>query len=317
MMRATGKRTLLLALCIAAVLQTLLPMTAGAANAEQKTVRVGWYESTYCYHDQNGERRGIAYEYQRRVAAHTGWVYEYVEDSWPNLLQMLVNGELDLLSDVSYKEERAEQMLFSASAMGAESYYLYVDADNTRIDPDDLSTLTGKRVGVNKGSYQLGLLRDWAAKNRVSPVVVELTVDEGDAMRMLSRGEIDAYVSLDSFSAQEQMIPVTKIGASAYYFAVNKDRPDLLSELNSAMSALQDEDPYFNQRMFDQYVHARIEELMAEMNAHNAEALKTGGVVIACGMAKHEGDSAVAPVYERADQRMYEDKSRLKAMKNA
>jgi hypothetical protein len=56
---------------------------------------------------------------------------------------------------------------------------------------------------------------------------------------------------------------------------------------------------------------------MAEMNAHNAEALKTGGVVIACGMAKHEGDSAVAPVYERADQRMYEDKSRLKAMKNA
>lgn len=234
MMRATGKRTLLLALCIAAVLQTLLPMTAGAANAEQKTVRVGWYESTYCYHDQNGERRGIAYEYQRRVAAHTGWVYEYVEDSWPNLLQMLVNGELDLLSDVSYKEERAEQMLFSASAMGAESYYLYVDADNTRIDPDDLSTLTGKRVGVNKGSYQLGLLRDWAAKNRVSPVVVELTVDEGDAMRMLSRGEIDAYVSLDSFSAQEQMIPVTKIGASAYYFAVNKDRPDL--PLTSACS---------------------------------------------------------------------------------
>jgi GGDEF domain-containing protein len=42
------------------------------------------------------------------------------------------------------------------------------------------------------------------------------------------------------------------------------------------------------------------------------EAVRTGGVVIACGMAKYEGDAAVAQVFERADQRMYENKSELK-----
>ncbi len=74
---------------------------AFAQESREKTVRVGWYESTYCYRDQFGRRRGIAYEYQQKIAAHTGWIYEYVEDSWPNLLQMLMDGKIDLLSDVS------------------------------------------------------------------------------------------------------------------------------------------------------------------------------------------------------------------------
>ena len=59
----------------------------------------------------------------------------------------------------------------------------------------------------------------------------------------LAQGELDALVSMDSFGAQERVIPVTKIGSSDYYIVVNKNRPDLLTELNNAMSAIQDEDP--------------------------------------------------------------------------
>jgi diguanylate cyclase (GGDEF)-like protein len=61
----------------------------------------------------------------------------------------------------------------------------------------------------------------------------------------------------------------------------------------------------------DDYEH--IDELLEEMSAHNAEAARTGGIVIACGMAKFDGDSCVAPVFERADLNMYENKSSLKA----
>ena len=249
------KRTLSLALCLMIVLGLVLPLTARAQEPEQKVVRVGWYESTYCYRDQYGQRRGIAYEYQRKIAAHTGWTYEYVEDSWPNLLQMLIDGEIDLLSDVSWTEQRAELMLFPTLAMGAESYYIYIDADNDVIDSENLQSLNGKRVAVNKGSFQEGLLRDWAGKNDVSLRIVELSDNEAYTMDMLARGEVDALVSMDSFGSQERVVPVTKIGASDYYFAVNKARPDLLAELNAALTAIQDEDPYFNQRMFDQYVN--------------------------------------------------------------
>ena len=44
----------------------------------------------------------------------------------------------------------------------------------------------------------------------------------------------------------------------------------------------------------------------------NAEARRDGGIVIACGMARHNSEGCVAPVFERADQNMYENKSDLK-----
>ena len=62
------------------------------------------------------------------------------------------------------------------------------------------------------------------------------------------------------------------------------------------------------------YVH--IEELLGKLNDHNTQAALNGGIVIACGMAKFEDDECVAAVFERADQKMYENKSRLKAAKN-
>ena len=70
------KRILTCALCLFMLLGLELPLGAIAQESGQKVVRVGWYESTYCYRDQNGERRGIAYEYQMKIAAHTGWTYE-------------------------------------------------------------------------------------------------------------------------------------------------------------------------------------------------------------------------------------------------
>ena len=56
-----------------------------------------------------------------------------------------------------------------------------------------------------------------------------------------------------------------------------------------------------------------MEELAAVMKDRNEAAKCTDGIVIACGFSAYEkGDASVADVHERADQKMYEDKSRLK-----
>jgi diguanylate cyclase (GGDEF)-like protein len=61
--------------------------------------------------------------------------------------------------------------------------------------------------------------------------------------------------------------------------------------------------------------YARLDELVAQMNAHNDDAVENGGIVIALGMSRYKQDEKVSLVYERADQRMYENKSNLKARK--
>ena len=248
------KRIITLAACLALLLNTVLSFAAFADDAEAKVVRVGWFDSTYNTVDEYGQRSGYAYEYQLKISAYTGWRYEYVSAGWSELLSMLVNGEIDMLSDVSYTEERKELMLFPSLPMGAEEYFIFIAADNDEISSNDYSTLNGRRVGVNKDSIQAEFLKDWAKRSGVSFELVEVTCSEAESLDMLHNGKLDAYATVDSFIDPAGAKPFCKIGSSDFYFAVTKSRPDLLRELESAMSSIQDENRYYNQQMFEKYV---------------------------------------------------------------
>ena len=248
------RHLLLIALFLITFMNNSTPIAAYAQKDEHKTVRVGWFDSSFNNYDQSGRRSGYAYEYQQKLAAYNGWCYEYVNGSWSELLQMLKDGEIDLLSDVSYLPERENYMLFSELPMGTEQYYLFAARGNDSISHSDRSTLNGKKVAVNKSSYQKDLFIEWAEHNNVHSELVEVTCSEDESLLMLENGETDAYVTIDSFMDPARAVPVYKIGSSDYYFAVNRDRPDLLEDLNSAMSSIQDENRYYNQRMFEKYM---------------------------------------------------------------
>ena len=226
------------------------------AREDGKVVRVGWYESPFNMTDSFGRRSGFAYDYQQKIAAYSGWNYEYVEGSWPELMQLFMDGGIDLMSDVSYTEERAKTMLFSTLPMGAEEYYIFISPDNEEISKDDFSTFNGKKVGINQGSVQVGFFREWAEANGVQAEVIEMTEDVSEVLEMLRRGDIDCYVVLDGYLDSSVALPVCKVGASDFYFAVSRSRPDLLAELNAAMNRIHEEDHNYNQQLYDKYLKA-------------------------------------------------------------
>ena len=247
------RRILTLALCLVIVLSAALPLGAYAQKAEAKTVRVGWYESAFHRTDAFGRRSGYGYEYQQRIATYTGWHYEYVEGSWSELLEKLIAGEIDLLSDVSYTEARAEKILYSAEAMGSEGYHLFIAPDNTEIRPDDFSTLSGKRVGVNKNSIQEQLFVTWAKSHNVSPEIVESTEKTPVLLEMLANGEFDALVTLDTYGNSADVVPVCKVGFANSFFGINKNRPDLKQDLDVAMNRIFEDNRDFNQQLTEKF----------------------------------------------------------------
>ena len=111
------KRMLWLVLGAVMALNLVVSFAAYAQKPQPKVVRVGRYESAFHRTDKFGRRSGYGYEYQQRIATYTGWKYEYVEGSWSELLEKLMAGEIDLLSDVSYTEERAKKILYSSEPM--------------------------------------------------------------------------------------------------------------------------------------------------------------------------------------------------------
>lgn len=253
--RSYKKISLLTALIILITLAMNLisPLTVYAENGTKKVVRVGWHEVPFFIKDQNGRMSGYSYEYQQKLTAYTGWDYEYVEGTWSELMEKLKKGEIDLMSDVSYSEERTKDMLFSSIPMGTESYYVFVSPDETEITSENISALSGKRIGVTKGSIQKDYFLDWAAKRGIDVTVTEMNTPDEDSIKLLGT-ELDAFVTMDFYGSHDIAVPVCKIGASDFYFAVSKNRPDLLAELDAALNKIQDENKYYEQQLHDIYL---------------------------------------------------------------
>ena len=247
------RRAAAVLLCMVFVMLCLLPAVSPAESGV-KTVRVGWFDTPFNRKDSSGRRTGYSYEYQRKIAAYTGWKYQYVEGTWSELIQMLQEGRIDLMSDVSYKEERTESILYSSIPMGSELYYVYIDPENKEISINDPATLNGKKVGVTATSIQKDLFLNWASERGVSVDLIDLDYSEEESLTMMHKGEIDAFITLDAYSDPESWTPLWKIGSSDFYFVVNKDRPDLLAELNDALSRIQDEDKYYSDKLAEQYL---------------------------------------------------------------
>ena len=269
------KRKAAILLCL--VLAVVLALPVRAIAQKSGIIRVGWYESPFNRTDPLGRRSGYAYDYQQKIAAYSGWTYEYVEGSWSDLLQMLSDGKIDLMSDVSFTHERAQSMLFSSLPMGAEEYYLFVSPGNDEISSEDYSTFNGKRIGANRNSVQIGLFREWAKANGIQAEIVELTGNENDNIAKLTRGDIDMYLSLDGFFDKESAVPLCRIGASDFYFAVSQSRPELLAELNNAMSRIQDENPLYHQQLYSRYL--RISGMNHYLSADENEWVANHGPI--------------------------------------
>ena len=220
---------------------------------QPQTIRVGSFEDTFNYVDKNGVRQGYGYELMQALAGYTGWKFEYVKCDWSNCFDKLENGEIDIMGDISYTDERAQKMLFSEEPMAEEKYILYADLSNLDIGMSDFKFMDGKRVGVLMDTEPEIMLTEWENKNGIHTEHVNVNNDD-DVEKKLANHEIDCFVSLEESLWSEQGISsVTTIGKSGIYFAINKERSDIKTELDRAMRQLKQDSPFFKADLYKKY----------------------------------------------------------------
>lgn len=233
-----------------------VPCRAAETNNDEKQsqiIRVGSFEDTFNYVDKNGVRRGYGYELMQALAGYTGWKFEYVKCDWSDCFDKFENGEIDIMGDISYTDERAQKMLFPDEPMGEEKYILYADLSDTDIGMSDFKSLDGKRVGVLMDTEPEIMLTEWENKNGIHTEHVNVNNDD-DVEKKLANHEIDCFVSLEESTWSEQGISsVTTIGKSGIYFAINKERSNIKTELDYAMRQLEQDSPFFKADLYKKY----------------------------------------------------------------
>ena len=137
--------------------------------------------------------------------------------------------------------------------MGEEKYILYADLSNIDIGTSDFKFMDGKRVGVLMGTEPEIMLTEWEDKNGIQTEHVNVDNND-DVEKKLANHEIDCFVSLEESIWSEQGISsVTTIGKSGIYFAINKERSDIKTELDYAMRQLEQDSPFFKADLYKKY----------------------------------------------------------------
>ena len=226
--------------------------TTQAMEEENKTVRVGYFPYANFQEGGYGEhKQGAGYEYLQKISYITGWKYEYVYGSFKECLDMLADGEIDLLGSVSYTPERAESIDYSTYAEGTERYWIYTREEHADLADGDLKQMNGCRIGATDGSYQKELLEKWLDSNQIQAEVV-ICKGYDEMIEKLDADELDALV-VPALSVNSDFIAIANIGAGDCYFGVSKSRPDLLKELNSTLEEINNTETDYSSKLYARY----------------------------------------------------------------
>lgn len=285
-------RSICAMLCLLLLLPALFPVKAAAETVPAKVVRVGLFGDTFNYVNEKGIRKGYGYELLQTLSGYTGWQLEYVTCDWSDCFEKLKNGEIDIMGDISYTEDRTEEMLFSDEPMGEEKDYLYADLSRADISASDCKTLNGKKIGVPMGTEPEVMLTEWEEKYDLKTQHVNISNNE-DVKQKLANHEIDCFVSLEeSFWADLGISTITCVGSSDIYYAINKDRADIKEELDNAMRALEDANPFYTADLYKRYFSMDYTPILT---GEEKAWLKEHGVIRMGFLASDSGVSTYNP----------------------
>ena len=243
---------------IPVILILLLVSLSAAFATDIEVVKVGYYENEVFQEgaQEGAVKTGYAYEYYRKLSEYTGWRYEYVYGGFGELYQALLDGEIDFLAGLAYREDRKGLIGYPDDIMGSESYYL-VKHDTERDITADPATLNGKRIGV-LDSAMVGALNTYLQEHGIVAEVVTFP-EHGQLFDAFDSKQVEVFVAeSDGAYGRDHAEVLLSFGASDYYLCVNINRPDLLAELNTAQSMLATEEPNYISSLSSKYYSVSI-----------------------------------------------------------
>ncbi len=228
---------------IVGLTSSLAAFADGAVSGRQK-IRVGFFEFSG-YHEKNddGELSGYGYDLLQEISVHTNFSYEYIgyEKSYSDCLEMLKNGELDIVTSVSKTPEREEEFLFSKKNIGYNSTIMTIKAGNTDIVAGDYDTYDGITVGMLDGNSKNATFEDFAAENSFEYETLYYQTN-ADLIAALQDGEVDAVVS-GSLRALENEWLVESFSLNPFYICTNKDNTELMRQIDQAIDLMDEYSP--------------------------------------------------------------------------
>ena len=247
---------LLFSLAVSVLLGFAMPVhAADGGRTTLRTLRVGFYPYTgYMATAADGSRSGYAYELLQDMAKYENLNYEYLgyDCDVNEIMDMLENGEVDIVPMLRKTPEREERFDFSAEPISNIATMLTVKAGNRSIVAGDYSTYDGMIVGVSRlGNGRNDSFKAYAEEHGFRYTLVSYDTDE-ELSSALRTGEITAAVSNRMRQTKNEWI-IDTFDVQDSYIAVRKGDAQTLRLVNNAIAAMNRDNPSWRTTLFNKY----------------------------------------------------------------
>lgn len=250
-----ASRAMLVFCCSLFILLTTIAPAAGEPTHERRTVRVGVLtQDGLCMKDANGRLSGYTIDLWQMANRYMNVKVEYVGygKTWDELIQMLQNGELDILTNAQKSPER-EQIFAFTKPTGITSGLLNVRADNTKFVAGNYATYNGMRIGTFRKDRSYELFQKWAQEKGFTYQTTFYDTSP-ELYAALYRGEVEAIIA-NSFRKPDNERTLDLFYTNNIYGIVRKDDTQLLNEFNYALNQMNASEGDWVHRLLYKYVN--------------------------------------------------------------
>ena len=235
----------------------ITPTFADIPNPGNREVKAGIFNlDGFHSKDRNGNLEGYGIDLLGLLSeySHLNFAFTGYDKTWQEMLDMLENGEIDLVTIARKTPYRDDSFIFSRP-VGKTETILTTQIYNYTLKPHDYKTYNNMRVGALAGSSHIEYLKDFAADKGFSYTVEEYDLPEQLAAA-LRRGEIDAIISSNlRKTTGEKVLDIIK--SDSFHVMARKEDRDIINEIDYAIEQMNQNEGNWQDDLYFRYYGPR------------------------------------------------------------
>lgn len=194
-------RRLLLLFIIPAVIICSISVSSADRGSSNQTIRIAAFNFyPAIFQAKDGSVQGFYVDFLKEIAKREGWHIEYVYGSWTNGLARIKTGEVEVLTNVAFTNERATFMDYGKEPILTVWSELYARIGSKM---DSIRDVEAKKIAVMKGDYNAANFRHLIEKFEIHCKIVEYSNFE-EVFEAIASLQVDGGVVNNTFGTAKQ-----------------------------------------------------------------------------------------------------------------
>lgn len=241
-------------------------------DSQEEIIKVGYFQlDGFNDISKTGEFSGYGYEYLMEIAKYTGWDYDFVyktKDSvtgqehrltYKEALNMLENGEIDLVCNVRKTPDTEKRFMFPSFPM-AEDYGILTTAENhTKYSKEDIASLKGITIGVLAGSSRNDEISKYLKNNNILSQIISFPTVEEMKTALFETKTVDAIYTSNIRQLKGERV-ILRLDPSSFYIVTDKGQNKLCSQLDAALEEITVKYPQFSIDLYNTHYNGAEED---------------------------------------------------------